>query len=257
MRIAFFSDLHLGPGRTNRCTATRRELLEFFDEVERSADRVIVAGDLFDLDRPRRPGGWRTQLDAIRRERPTVVRRLESYDWIWGNHDPQLAGLGVPEEREIAADGLRLLVLHGHQWDMALKKLPGLPQAANFVAGWMLRAGLTSVQDALQEAPWLVDRTLNHLLPGRRADADRGIDGARRLIDRDGWDIVVAGHSHMLRLVFCDTGLYANSGALCEGRLDWLLVDTAEHTVETWRDGRLHEVVERSDDDRWSRAARG
>ena len=255
MRIAFFSDLHLAPGRTNRCTASSRELLDLFDRVERDCDRVIVAGDLFDLDRPLRPGGWSEQLDAIRREWPDVVERLDAFEWIWGNHDPQLARFGVPEEREIVADGLRLLVLHGHQWDMALKKVPGLPQTANFIAGWMMRTGLVGVQNFFQEAPWIIDRAVNRVDPSRGAGWDRGIDGAARLIDEEGWDVVVAGHSHMLRLVSHQNGLYANTGALSEGTVDWLLVDTDEQRVETWRDGQLHDSVQRSERHRWQPAA--
>jgi predicted phosphodiesterase len=245
LRIAVFSDIHLAPEATNRCTVAPSELLDLCDQLGDSCDRVIVAGDLFDLDRPRRLGDWRGQLRAIERAHPQLVDRLERFDWIYGNHDYQLQARQVPEERELVADGLRLLVLHGHQWDMLLKKVPGVPQAANFMAGWLDRARFSDTARLFQKAPWAIERVIGQLRSGDDFQ-DRGTRGASALVAA-GWDLVVAGHSHMLRLVPVTGGLYVNTGSLCEGTTDHVVIDTRPPRVEAWRDGQLAEIAHRSE----------
>lgn len=249
MRIGVFSDLHLAPGSTSRCTASREDLLDLCERLEDGCDRVIVAGDLFDLDRPRIPGDWRGQLRAIRREYGVLVERLERFDWVYGNHDYQLQLERVPEERELITADLGVMVLHGHQWDMLLKKVPGVPQTANFIAGWLQRADLQRTARFFQRAPWAIEQAVGRVRSGDDF-VDRGIRGARGLI-ASGWDLVVAGHSHLLRLVPTVGGLYVNSGSLCENTLDYVIIDLGEGRVEAWRDGVIHEVAERRADG-WS-----
>jgi predicted phosphodiesterase len=245
MKIAVLSDLHLAPGGANRCTATSAELLSLFDRIEARASRVVVAGDIFDLDRPRLPGDWREQLARLRRERPEVMRRLDAYDWILGNHDAALCRRGVPEERCFVADGVRVLVRHGHQWDMPLKKVPGLATSANFVAGWLERSGLRGAARAMGRVPLVLDRMLsrrdrhrNHRRAGPPSSPDRCLNGARELLAAENWDVVVCGHSHRLRLVADPHGLFVNTGSLCLGHLDWALIETdaPQPRVTTYRD---------------------
>lgn len=248
MRIGVFSDLHLAPGPTNRCTASAEELLQLCNRLEDECDRVIIAGDLFDLDRPRRPGDWRGQWRAIRDEYGPLVEHLERFDWIYGNHDYQLQIERVPEEREVVSGGLNALFLHGHQWDMLLKKVVGVPQTANFVAGWLQRAELDRIARVFQEAPWVVERVIGELRAGDEF-TDRGTRGAAGLL-AEGWDVVVAGHSHILRLVPVAGGLYVNTGSMCEGSVDWAIIQMDEPCVEAWRDGELEQIA-RLDDGIW------
>ncbi|QDG51515.1 hypothetical protein FIV42_12395 [Persicimonas caeni] len=247
MKLAVISDLHLAPGASNRCTAPRAALLDLFDEIEAVADRVLVGGDLFDLDRPKLPGGWRSIIEGVRDEFPQVVDRLEGYDWIFGNHDGQLCRTGVPEERFFHADGLRILARHGHQWDMPLKKLPALAPTANYVAGWFDRLGLDAVAGAMGGVPLVVDRVL-HTKSTTKPGPDRSLRGARELIDTEGLDIVISGHSHLLRLVPVDGGLYVNTGSICCGFVDWVLIHTDEAHVCAFRDGeRVQEAWREGD----------
>lgn len=237
MKIAVFSDLHLAPGRLNRCTASAQALLEFFDHVHAMADRVVVAGDLFDLDRPHTPGSWCEHLRQITREFPDLMARLGEFDWVWGNHDAPLARRGVPEERVLVADGLRVLIRHGHQWDMPLKRVPGLAAGANFAAGWLQRARLGRWADRLGEVPRWLDAGVS---AGGGERGDRWVQGAHHLLEQGDWDVVVCGHTHRLRLCAGAHGLFVNTGALCLGHLDFVLIDTrpaqAQAQVTAYRD---------------------
>jgi predicted phosphodiesterase len=247
VQLAVLSDLHLGPGPSNRCTASPAQINALLDRLEESSDRVLVAGDLFDLDRPKLPGRWRAVLDEVRQELPELSDRLDNCEWIFGNHDGQLCRLGVPEEREYMVDGLHILARHGHQWDMPLKKLPGLAPAANFVAGWLDRSGLKGAASALGAAPLLIDRvanTGNPTAPG----SDRTVVGAREVIACQNLDILICGHSHLLRLVATPQGLIVNTGSLCRGYVDWVIVDTEDSRVRAFRDGACVQDAYRQED---------
>ena len=236
VKLAVFSDLHLAPGGANRCQIDPKRLLEMFDRIEEAADRVVVGGDLFDLDRPRVPGDWRGQLEAVRRTYPALLARLESYEWIFGNHDAALRFEGVPEERAFVADGLRVLVVHGHQWDMLLKRIPLVAPVANFTAGWLERTALRRASGVMAKVPLILDKLWHR---GRAAAGpDRSLAGATELLAQE-WDVVICGHTHRLRLEATDPGLFANSGAICEGHTDWILIDTAERRAQAYRDGRV------------------
>lgn len=242
MKIAVVSDLHLAPAGANRCTATPAQLLSLFDTIEARADRVVLAGDLFDLDRPRVPGGWPAHLAKLRDEHPALMRRLDTFEWVLGNHDAALCRRGVPQERCLVGDGLRVLIRHGHQWDMTLKKLPGLAASANFVAGWLHRTDLRKAAGALGKAPLALDRVWT----GNQG-RDRCLQGAQTLLAAEGWDVVVCGHSHRLRLVAGAHGLFVNTGCVCLGHLDWALIDTgaARPCATLYRDGEIFERAEK------------
>lgn len=231
-QIAIFSDLHLAPGSLNRCSSSDTELLAFFDEVEACVDEVVVAGDLFDLSRPRWPMGWRRHLDAIRADHEAVVARLESYRWVWGNHDRWLRHNGVPETIEYTLDGLKIVILHGHQFDVGLKRFGTLEVAANFVAGWAHRINLSAVSNILHDVPGLYESRVE-------TDMSEPIlhRGARRLCAADDWNLIVMGHSHRLELIDLQSCTFAGGGSLCDGHLEWVRIDTQTRQIATIRDG--------------------
>jgi predicted phosphodiesterase len=237
----------MAPGPSNRCTASRAELHELLDRLEERGDRVLVGGDLFDLDRPKRPGAWRAVLEGVREEFGSITDRLDGYEWIFGNHDGQLCRLGVPEEREYLADGLHILARHGHQWDMPLKKLPGLAPTANFVAGWLHRSGMSSAASALGAVPLVIDR-ITHTRTPTEPGPNRSVLGARKVIADQNLDIVIAGHSHQLELVAASGGLFVNTGSLCRGFIDSVIVDTDEAHVQAFRDGACVQEAYRRED---------
>jgi predicted phosphodiesterase len=248
MRLGLLSDLHIAPTPTSRCTTPPDALLALVGRLHDACDRVLVLGDLFDLSRPRRPLAWRPHLDAIAAEHPALYDALMACDLVFGNHDLALAKLGVPEERTFQGGAHSLIALHGHQNDPLIKKVWGLPDAANFVAGWLERGDLSVAARALGDVPLMMDR-VNHRArralgrPTTEVDLehdrpDRDVALARALVGQ-GWGIVAMGHSHALRLVPVDGGLFVNTGAHCHGFVDHAIVDTDEGVAQVWRDGAM------------------
>lgn len=250
MKLAVFSDLHLAPDATNQCTASAEELAAWCGRIEARADRVLIGGDLFNLDRAPLPGAWRGQIARLQDAMPRVYDQLTRYEWIYGNHDAALERQGVPERRRYEGDRVSILTIHGHQFDMWLKKLPGLAPAANFVAGWLERAGLTGVASAMGRVPLLLDRLRARLVSPTDNGDDRGLLAARSLVERGEAEVVVSGHSHLLRLVPCAGGLFVNTGSVTRGHLDWALVDTDAARVDAFRDGTRVQRAEKRGD-RW------
>ncbi len=198
-------------------------LLSFFDEVEASCDLVVVNGDIFDLSRPRIPGGWRKHLDAIDRAYPRVVKRLERFCWTYGNHDRTLHRLGVPEERLFKVDGMSVLATHGHQGDGGLNRVPGLAAAANFVAGWCQRFGYPSVSE-------FAEATRDRFASARAALPS--IDSRPASTEgSSGYDVVVVGHDHTLSATVNGETLVACCGSLTGPRGQWVCVDTTQGKV--------------------------
>lgn len=220
--IAFISDLHLAPRGMSRCTATSAQLLDLFEHMRTRADEIVVVGDAFDLSRPLFPGGWRAWLEETRLAFPKVVGQIESTYRVFGNHDLALRHAGVPEFLNFEVDGLRVRVQHGHQFDVALKQIRPLESAANFTAGWLVRARLDGVAKAMGAVPVAVEKARPKVKSeGRKLDI--AAEGAASVLSGE-HDVVVMGHSHRLRALDLPGGTFINTGSLCCGHIDWVLL---------------------------------
>lgn len=262
MRLGFLSDLHLAPGRSSRCTSSEADLLELLDWVEARCDRVILVGDVFDLLRPTMPRAWRAHERAIAQSFPGLTPRLLALDAVYGNHDAPRANAGVPEELLIAHERGDVLICHGHQADPWLKKVWGLEEAGNFVAGWFERLGLSPVARAMGHVPgWLDPRGWRRSIssvPGEASgddeveagDLQRSERFAQAMLEARA-DIVVMGHSHGLGLGALAGGLYINTGAHVHHHLDASLLDLDAGVATTWRDGECEQVGVRGEHGAW------
>jgi len=228
MKIAIISDLHLAPGKLNRCGVGIDWITQTLDLLDSTHDEVIVGGDLYDLSRPSKPGGWSAHRDLIQREFGEVIQRLESYPAVFGNHDRARGIMGVPQTLSRTGN-IRVLVQHGHQFDGNLKRVPGLEGLANYVAGMGARLGLEGIGTALGAIP----ATLEKL--SLRDGPDANTLGAQRLLETSNFDIVVTGHTHLLRAIQSDHGIVANSGAWST-EPQWISIDLNTGNLELVRD---------------------
>lgn len=119
LRTVFISDTHLG---TPGCNADL--LFDFLKSIE--CETLYLVGDIIDGWRLKRGWFWPTRHNDIVRRVLKMARKGTRVVYVPGNHDEVLRdfiGLGFgdieirPEALHVTADGRRLLVLHGDEFD--------------------------------------------------------------------------------------------------------------------------------------------
>ena len=117
-RTVWISDLHLG---TRGCDA--RGLLDFLRATE--CERLYLVGDVVDFWRLRREHYWPQSHSDVIQKLLRKARKGAEVIWIPGNHDEfcrnfwGIYGNVVIKNHDVhaTADGRRLLVIHGHEFD--------------------------------------------------------------------------------------------------------------------------------------------
>jgi UDP-2,3-diacylglucosamine pyrophosphatase LpxH len=234
LRSVFLSDLHLG---SRNCQVDA--LNEFLEQLR--CQRLYLVGDVFDLwwvtrFRARFDKGERRTIALIDR----LARRGTEVIYIPGNHDhPVRNWSGLPLARwkirrravHQLADGRRLLVTHGDEFD-ALVRLGGLEE---WLGEWMHEVLLSGNRwtNRVRQALGLPYWSLANFLKGQSRRAERFIERFRQAVLADvrrrGLDGVVCGHVHQPELISIDGLIYANDG-------DWVESLTA---ITEDLDGRL------------------
>jgi predicted phosphodiesterase len=226
MRIASFSDTHLGPAperdRFRHCEST---LLRFSEHVQSSHDRAVLVGDVFQTDWGRSVGSHPAEVDAIlaRYARLWACWSTPFYVLVRGNHDRATQKhLGACEQFEANADGVKVLYLHGDTYDVTLRGVA--PDVTMWIVGRLRQWGMARASD------WIEDRLLQPLNdvcnlgdPVKRASPRIGAAG--------GGHVIVAGHTHRAACQRIGGVVYANSGATTPESLTYVSIDTGRRTV--------------------------
>ena len=158
-RTLWLSDLHLGsPG----CKA--RALVRFLRQNE--CEQLYLVGDIFDGWKLKSRFYWTPDHTRVIKAILAKARRGTRVYYLTGNHDGFLRlfvknrlNLGrirvVHELVHKTADGRRLLVQHGDQYDAVIRTLPGLAMAGDFAYEALLKASdwLGALQRRLDLAP--------------------------------------------------------------------------------------------------------
>ena len=216
-RAVFVSDVHLG---SRHCHAT--ELARFLGTLR--CERLYLVGDIIDLWwMAHRRANWRQShsevilaLHALRRAGTEII-------YIPGNHDAslrQVCGLMLPAMQvrrraiHVTADGRRLLVAHGDEYD-GVTHFGGLQEK---FGDWLYYRILTGNQalNAVRRLLGMRYWSLSEFLKKRSGAAERyierfvqaGLDDVRRR----GLDGIVCGHIHRAALIERDGLVYANDG---------------------------------------------
>jgi UDP-2,3-diacylglucosamine pyrophosphatase LpxH len=235
-RTIWISDVHLG---TRGCQADY--LLDFLKCSE--SDYLYLVGDIVDGWRLKKSWYWAQSHNDVVQKLLRKARKGTRVIYVPGNHDEALrdyAGVhfgGVfvtPEIVHVTADGRRLLVMHGDQFDGVIR-----------YAKWLAYLGDRAYNLALAANHWfnLARRqlgfgywSLSAYLKNRVKNAVQFIDNFEMAVAAEARrrrvDGVVCGHVHKAEIRTIDGVLYCNDG-------DWVESCTAlvEHL-----DGRL-EIV--------------
>ncbi|MXO88630.1 UDP-2,3-diacylglucosamine diphosphatase [Alteraurantiacibacter aestuarii] len=220
-RTIWISDIHLG---TKGCNAEL--LIDFLDNVD--SETMYLVGDIIDGWRLKKKFYWPSTHNDIVWRILKRAKRGTRIVYIPGNHDEmfrQFSGLsfGGVEIRRAAfhdtADGRRLLVLHGDEFDTIMLAHRWLAFVGDALYHLMmgLNVWVNAVRQKLDLPYWSLSKMAKHKVKNAvefishfeevvaRAAAQRGVDG------------VVCGHIHTAEFRQFDKVEYWNDGDWVEG----------------------------------------
>ncbi|MDO5505333.1 MAG: UDP-2,3-diacylglucosamine diphosphatase [Pseudoxanthomonas suwonensis] len=241
-RTVFLSDIHLG---SRHCHAA--ELAAFLQRLR--CERLYLVGDIVDLwYLAQRRAAWGVAHNRVVEELHRLRRDGAEIIYIPGNHDRparRFCGLALPamqiRRRTIhtTADGRRLLVVHGDDYD-TVTHFGNLQEK---FGDWLYYRILSSnrlfnrLRGMLGMRYWSLSEFLKRRSGAAEAYIARfvqaGLDDARRR----GLDGIVCGHIHRAALLQRDGLVYANDG-------DW--VESLTALVEE-ADGSLRVLSHRGE----------
>jgi UDP-2,3-diacylglucosamine pyrophosphatase LpxH len=234
-RTIFISDAHLG---TRGC---RSEFLADF--LKRSSCRhLFLVGDMIDGWRLRKSWYWDESHDDVLRQIVRHARGGADVTYIPGNHDEmfrswlpmglEICGIKLCRQSEhTTADGKRLLVLHGDEFDSVVRYAKFLA----LLGDWAYTAALTinryfnAVRRRLGYPYWSLSAWLKRQVKEAVKAIDRFETALAAEAQSRGFDGVVCGHIHHPEMREVHGVLYMNDG-------DW--VESCTALVEH-HDGRL------------------
>jgi UDP-2,3-diacylglucosamine pyrophosphatase LpxH len=233
-RSIFISDLHLG---TRGCKSEM--LLDFLRCNE--SDCLYLVGDIIDGWRLKRARYWPQEHNDVVQKVLRKVRKGTRTIYVPGNHDEFLrdylemhvGGIEIlPETVHTTADGRRLLIIHGDQFDGVMLHAKWLAHLGDTAYTLALNANniLSYVRRKLGLPYWSLSCYLKH----RVKKAVNFISDFESALSaealRRGVDGVVCGHIHHAEMREINGVLYCNDG-------DW--VESCTALVEDF-DGKLY-----------------
>ena len=245
-RAVFVSDVHLG---SKHCHAA--EFADFLAALR--CDRLYLVGDIVDLWwMAQRRATWNGAhnrvvevLHALRRDGTELI-------YVPGNHDRpvrRFCGLVLPRMAirrraiHVTADGRRLLVTHGDDYDAATH-FGGMQERFGDWLYYRILTGNRLLNFARRRCGlryWSLALYLKHRIKNAVSyisDFERAVAHEAR---RRGVDGVVCGHIHKAEIRAIDGVLYCNDGDWVESLTALVETDAGELRIVDWR-----EIAERA-----------
>ncbi|MEQ1510352.1 MAG: UDP-2,3-diacylglucosamine diphosphatase [Sphingopyxis sp.] len=220
-RSVWISDIHLG---TRGCNA--KLLIDFFDHVD--CETLYLVGDIIDGWQLKKRHYWPAEHNDVIWRILKRARRGTRVVYIPGNHDEMLRPFcgadfgGVAIEREaihITADGRRLLVLHGDEFDSIVLSHRWLALIGDTAYTWLLR--LNMVVNRARSWLGLPYLSLSMIAKHKVKNAVQFIDRYEEVVAQAarhrGVDGVICGHIHSAEMREYDGVAYYNDGDWVEG----------------------------------------
>lgn len=223
-RSIWISDLHLG---TKGCQA--EHLLDFLKHTE--SEFLYLVGDIIDGWQLKKRWHWPQAHNEVVQRLLRRTRNGTKVFYIPGNHDEvarDYCGLNLGEVLitdnivHTTADGKKLLVLHGDQFDTFLYHAKWLAKLGNTAYSLLLsvNAALNALRRKLGFSYWSLSAYLKHKVK----NAIEHISAYENLVTdearRNGADGVVCGHIHYAEMRRIGSIIYCNDG-------DWVESCTA------------------------------
>ena len=245
-RSIWISDVHLG---TRGCAD--RMLIDFLDHCD--SDYLYLVGDIIDGWQLKRRFYWPERHNAIVRRVLKRAKRGSRVIYIPGNHDEmfrQFSGLdfgGVEIRRSaihLTADGRRLLVLHGDEFDAVVMGQRWLAFLGDAAYNFLLRLNvvINAVRRRLDLPFWSLSAHAKHKVKDAVAFISRFEETVATAARKRGVDGVVCGHIHTADMSDYDGIAYFNDGDWVESCTALVEHENGEMEILRW----AQEVAERA-----------
>jgi len=220
-RTIWISDVHLG---TKGCNAEL--LIDFLDNTD--SETMYLVGDIIDGWRLKKKFYWPDTHNDIVWRILKRAKRGTRIVYIPGNHDEmfrQFSGLsfGGVEIRRAAfhdtADGRRLMVLHGDEFDAVMLAHRWLAVVGDslYIASMALSRWVNAVRRRLGLPYWSLSKMAKHKVKNAVEFISRYEEVVARAAAQRGVDGVVCGHIHTAEHRMFDGVEYWNDGDWVEG----------------------------------------
>jgi UDP-2,3-diacylglucosamine pyrophosphatase LpxH len=220
-RSIWISDIHLG---TRGCNA--RMLIDFLDSTD--SETMYLVGDIIDGWRLRKSWYWPSLHNDIVWRVMKRAKRGTRVIYIPGNHDEmfrQFTGLtfgGIEIRRQAihqTADGRKLLVLHGDEFDTVVMCHRWLAFFGDAAYGLLLRlnVGINAIRRWLDLPYWSIAKHAKHKVKNAVEFISRYEEALAHEARARGVDGVVCGHIHTAEVRDFDGVAYYNDGDWVEG----------------------------------------
>jgi UDP-2,3-diacylglucosamine pyrophosphatase LpxH len=232
-RTVFISDVHLGS-----VTCNADMLLDFLRCIR--CDTLYLVGDIVDVWSLRKHFYWPASHNEVVRRVMKLARSGTRVVYIPGNHDETLrdhVGIDVGgveilrDDIHVTADGRRLLVLHGDEFDRVVRFSPWAARLGGHAYEWLIRLSfrINRLRGRYGAPYWSLAKYLKHRVPNAVVYIDEFERAVVEVARQRGLDGLVCGHIHHAALLQMNDIVYCNDG-------DW--VETCSALVEH-QDGRL------------------
>ncbi|MEC3911617.1 UDP-2,3-diacylglucosamine diphosphatase [Sphingobium sp. CR2-8] len=220
-RTIWISDIHLG---TRGCNAAM--LIDFLDNVD--SDTIYLVGDIIDGWRLKKRFYWPASHNDVVWRLMKRAKRGTRVVYIPGNHDEmfrQFTGMnfgGVEIRRKAihqTADGRKLLVLHGDEFDtimLAHRWLAFVGDAA-YTTLMQLNVVVNAVRRRMGLPYWSLSKMAKHKVKNAVSFISRFEEVVAHEAGARGVDGVVCGHIHNAEMREIEGIDYYNDGDWVEG----------------------------------------
>jgi UDP-2,3-diacylglucosamine pyrophosphatase LpxH len=223
-RTIFLSDIHLG---TRGCQAER--LLDFLKQ--HTCDELYLVGDIIDGWRMKSSMYWPQSHSNVLRRFLTLTKRGTRLVYVTGNHDEFLRrysdlAIGnielVDEAVHETADGRRLLVVHGDEYDVITRYHRWVAWLGD--VGYTLMLELNRHFNVLRSrfgyGYWSLSAWVKHRVKRAVSFISEFEEAVAHQCRKQGYDGVVCGHIHHAEIRDLNGVRYLNCG-------DWVESCTA------------------------------
>jgi UDP-2,3-diacylglucosamine pyrophosphatase LpxH len=239
-RTIWISDIHLG---TRGCNAAM--LIDFLDNVD--SDTIYLVGDIIDGWRLKKRFYWPASHNDVVWRLMKRARRGTRVVYIPGNHDEmfrQFTGMsfgGVEIRRKAiheTADGRKLLVLHGDEFDtimLAHRWLAFVGDAA-YTTLMRLNVVVNAVRRRMGLPYWSLSKMAKHKVKNAVSFISQFEEVVAHEAGARGVDGVVCGHIHNAEMREIGGVAYYNDGDWVEGCTALVEHDDGRMEVLHWAD---------------------